>query len=106
MVNFFFEYNRLLKHRTETFLKYYPDTKHVMLAYFANTGFGPLNATRLTENMTGVSGRSLRRFLEQQTTRETLDPQTHLCGRKTKKPPDWTMGPMRDIIASKIKSFI
>ena len=106
MVNFISHYNKLLKNRTEAFLKYNPDTKDVLIAYFANTGFNPLNSTLPSENMTGVSGQSLRRFQEQRITRETLHPQTHQSGRKTKKVPEWTLGPLIDIIASKIKSFI
>ena len=71
LVNNVHDYNKILKSRTEMFLREHPDAKEILSSYFAATGFHPLKAIQQTANMTGTSVRSVSRFQDQQMTRDT-----------------------------------
>ena len=66
-----YDYNKILKSRTEMFLREHPDAKEILSSYFAATGFHPLIAIQQTANITGTRLRSVSRFQDEQITRET-----------------------------------
>ena len=55
------------------------------------TGFIGWKPVQQTSIITGVSKRSIRRFDEQQTFQDSLEPQKHLTGRRPMVLPDWCL---------------
>ena len=72
LVNNVHDYNKILKSRTETFLREHPDAKEILSSYFAATGFHPFKAIQQTANMTGTIVWSVSRFQDQQMIRDTM----------------------------------
>ena len=101
LVNNVHDYNKILKSRTEMFLREHPDAKEVLSSYFAATDFHPLKAIQQTAAMTGSRVRSVFRFQDQQMTRDSLQPFSFKAGRKEKRLPEWSFGSIWAIIASK-----
>ena len=85
IINNVLHYN---KHRTMTFLKEHPECADSLKLYFDATAINIENTLLQTVSMTGVSKSTIRRYYQQQTKRECLEPQRHLCGAKEKVFPD------------------
>ena len=84
-----------MKHRMMTFLKEHPDS---LKLYFDATTINIENTLLQTVSMTGVSKSTIHRYYQQQTRRESLELQRHLCGAKEEVFPDWCIGAIWSII--------
>ena len=98
--NIYFYY-KLLCSRTESFINEHPEAVEILTSYFEATGFRPMKPVQQTSIITGVSERSIRRFDEQQTFRDSLEPQKHLTGRRSMVLPDWCLESIRSIVLFK-----
>ena len=101
IINNVFSYNKILKQRTMSFLQENPECAKSLRLYFEATGISINNALLQTATMTGVSKSTIHRYYQQQTTRESLEPQKCLCGVKQRVFPDWCLGAIRNIIMRK-----
>ena len=90
VINNIYFYYKLLCSRTESFINEHPEAVEILTSYFEATGFRPMKPVQQTSIITGVSERSIRRFDEQQTFRDSLEPQKHLTGRSMVLP-DWCL---------------
>ena len=91
VINNIYFYYKLLCSRTESFINEHPEAVEILTSYFEATGFRPMKPVQQTSIITGVSERSTRRFDEQQTFRDSLEPQKHLTGRRSMVLPDWCL---------------
>ena len=80
-----------------TFLKEHPECADSLKLYFDATAINVKNMLLQTVSMTGVSKSTIHRYYQQQTRRESLEPQ-YLCGAKEKVFPDWYLGAIWSII--------
>ena len=69
-----------------TFLKEHPECADSLKLYFDATAINIENTLLQMVSMIGVSKSTIHRYLyyQQQTIRESLEPQRHLCGAKEK----------------------
>ena len=95
-------YYRLFRSRTISYLNENPEVMETLSSFFSATGFDPMKPSHQTAAMTGASERTVRRFYGQQTERESLEPQKHVCGRKRVIFPDWCFETIRLIILCKL----
>ena len=92
VINNIYFYCKLLCSRTETFIIEHPEAVEILTSYFEATCFRPMKPAQQTSIIiTGVSERSIRRFDEQQTFRDSLEPQKHLTGRRHIVLPHWCL---------------
>ena len=100
-INNVLHYNKIMKHRMMTFLKEHPKCADSLKFYFDATAINIENTLLQMISMTGVSKSTIHRYYQQQTRRESLEPQRHLCGAKEKVFPDWCLGAIQSIIMCK-----
>ena len=81
-----------------TFLKEHPECADLLKLYFDATAINIENMLLQMVSMTGVSKSTIHRYYQQQTRKESLEPQRHLCGAKEKIIPDWCLGAILSII--------
>ena len=101
IINNIYFYYKLLCSRTESFINEHPEAVEILTSYFEATGFRPMKPVQQTSIITGAPERSIRRFDEQQTFRDSLEPQKHLTGRRSMVLPDWCLESIRSIVLCK-----
>ena len=106
LINNIYSYNRLNKAATERYIALHPDHEHVLKSYFNNINVSPLQAHKLTENMCGVSARTVTNCRKHELYRESMETRLSARGRKSKVLPDWCLGAIRTIISCMLTLII